>query len=178
MLIFAILVGALFMLGRLLWDSPGDNLAEQLHEQSSYPPMAEALPMDTESYEQAAALALRHAESYGTFTPGLSEAEYRENIRSAARLADVPEGVALVPAEEAYQLLSEQRLTTRGTAQVTGIDYLGATSIELRVEITAVAEEDGAVPLDLGSHALLMAQEDDEWVVAGTGWESDTTVGH
>ncbi|QBI56349.1 hypothetical protein [Streptomonospora litoralis] len=174
-LIVGVLIGALLALGNAL---QGGNWGESAGEggesgsgdaSGDYPPFTEALPVGADDYGRAAAVALRHARSYGDFAPGRSAEAYRAHIRDAAALADVPGGVALVPADSAYGRLTDQGVATRGRAEVTGIEYLGARSIELGVAITAVAEDDPSSALDLDRHSLLLVEEEGAWAVASTG---------
>lgn len=173
--LLVVIVGALLaglvLLGRFLVGGAGSEVPGDAAAADGIPPLAEVLPIDAAGYEAAATVALRHAESYGTFTPGLSDEEYLERIRDAAPLADTPEGVPLTPARPAYRELSALRHATDGAARVTGIEFLGERSLDLVVEIEAVAT-DGTV-IDLGEHTLLLAVEGDGWVVAGTGWEAE-----
>ncbi|MDA0563685.1 hypothetical protein LG943_04965 [Streptomonospora sp. S1-112] len=171
------LIGALIALAVAMIDGGSPGADSGPSDRSSYPPFSDALPADADDYADAAEVALAHAESYGTYTPGQSAEEHLAAVREAAPLADVPDGVDLAGATAAHTALDERGAATAGAAEVVGIEYLGAESMELSVDVTARPEDAGnsedtataedADDIELGRYTLLLMREADAWVVAG-----------
>ncbi|MBV2366088.1 hypothetical protein ACFPZ0_11685 [Streptomonospora nanhaiensis] len=167
MVTIAVLIGALVALALAMMDGGSPGPAEGASDRSGYPPFGEALPVDEADYAAAAEVALAHTEGYGTYTPGQSAEDHLAAVREAAPLADVPEGVDLAGATAAHTALEDLGAATQGAAQVARIEYLGAESMELSVDVTAVPEEGPAEAedVDLGRYTVLLMREDDAWVV-------------
>ena len=131
------------------------------------PDLPDVLPITGQDYRAAADAALLHSDAYGTFVAGEAAGDYTERLRSAAPLADMPDGPVLGSAAACFALLEREGRSADGTAEIRGTAYLGAESVHFTVALSAVPK-DGGAEIDLGTHNVLVILEAQEWVVASS----------
>ncbi|MFW5418683.1 hypothetical protein J0910_18890 [Nocardiopsis sp. CNT-189] len=170
--VFGLLALGAVGFGRLALDRASPQSAAEAVGAERVPSLEEVLPLGEEGYREAAEAALLHADAYGTFRPGEAEGRYAERIRSAAALADVPDGPVLESIGACAERLDREGRETEGAAEIRAVSSLLADSVHFTVALAGVPV-DGGAEVDLGVHEVLVILEGgEEWTVASSAPES------
>ncbi|QVQ53450.1 hypothetical protein J4H86_06750 [Spiractinospora alimapuensis] len=129
------------------------------------PPLTELLPITEEAYVEAATLAIEHAGQYGTYSPGLSEDEFTDQLREGSDeyYQELLENNGTVAS--AYTRLADVDTATWPEVQILGVDDLAVDSIVFVVNVKAVPESDDEEVIDLGEFGFYLLRSGDTWQV-------------
>lgn len=162
---FVVFIGGLITL--VIWTS--ENTATDVADDDSpshdIPPLSEVLPITEESYTEAATATIDHAGQYATYTPGLSNDEYLEQLRegSDSYYHELLENNGTVAST--YSRLADVDTATQPEVQILGVDDLAVDSIVFVVTVQAVPESGDEEVIDLGEFGFYLLRSGSTWQV-------------